>query len=284
MSAQDRAPAPLVDIQSSPDTRGIPLRAAGISRLRYPMVVWDKANQSQHTVGLFTLTVDLPHHYKGTHMSRFIAALERHRGEISLGTLPGLVQDLRVTLNAERAHARVEFPYFVTRRAPESGSESLLELHCSFLGDADGQSSTFTLGVDVPVMTLCPCSKAISRHGAHCQRSTARMRVRFNDLIWIEELVAIADASASAPIFPLLKRADEKWVTERSYENPVFVEDLVRNIALRLKADPRIDWFEVEAENEESIHAHNAFAAVGSDDLVAATGEAPSPGLGGDDD
>lgn len=268
---------PMIDIQSSADERGIPLRAAGISKLKYPMVVWDRDQKSQQTIGDFTLTVDLPHQYKGTHMSRFIEALERHRGEISLSTLPLLVQDLRQTLDAARSHVRVDFSYFIQRKAPATGAASMLELRCYFLGDADRDTARFTLGVEVPVMTLCPCSKAISQYGAHCQRSMARMQVRFHDLVWIEELVEIADSSASAPIFPLLKRADEKWITEHSYENPVFVEDLVRNIAGKLMADPRVAWFEVEAENEESIHAHNAFAAVGSDDIamLKAAGEAP---------
>lgn len=258
---------PLVDIQSQPDTRGIPLRQAGVSSLRYPMVVWDRDEKEQHTVGDFRLTVDLPHAYKGTHMSRFVEALERHRGEVSLETLPELVDDLRTRLDAERAHVDVRFPYFIRRRAPVSGLESSLALDCRFQGDAGEREATFTLGVNVPVMTLCPCSKAISDRGAHCQRSTVRMRIRFLRLIWIEELVDIADASASAPIFPLLKREDEKWVTEHSYDHPVFVEDLVRNVALRLQKEERVTWFEVEAENEESIHGHNAFAAVGSEDL-----------------
>jgi GTP cyclohydrolase I len=257
----------LVDIQATGDDRGIPLRHAGISSLRYPITVWDRTEQRQQTVGTFRLTVDLPHDFKGTHMSRFIAALEQHRGEMSLETLPELVDDLRNRLDAERSHVRVEFPYFVRKHAPVSGVPSSLEVLCWFIGDGEERHAEFTLGVDVPVMTLCPCSKAISDRGAHCQRSRARMSVRFREIVWIEELVAIAEESASAPIFPFLKREDEKWVTEKSYDTPVFVEDLVRNIAVRLRDDDRVTWFEVEAENEESIHAHNAFAAVGSGDL-----------------
>jgi GTP cyclohydrolase I len=258
---------PLVDIQSTPDDRGIPLRQVGVTKLRYPMVVWDREQKRQATVGTFKLTVDLPHNFKGTHMSRFLSALEQHRGECSLETLPELVDDLRNRLDAERAHVRVEFPYFVRRTAPVSGLESSLETRCWFVGDAEEREGRFTLGVEVPVMTLCPCSKAISERGAHCQRSMLRMSIRFRELVWIEELVAIADASASAPIIPLLKREDEKWITEYSYDHPAFVEDLVRNAAARLRDDPRVLWFYVEAENEESIHMHNAYAAVGSDDL-----------------
>lgn len=260
-------PAPLVDVQASPDDRGIPLRQVGVTKLRYPMVVWDRTNQRQGTVGTFKLTVDLPHHFKGTHMSRFITALERHKGEISLETLPDLVDDLRNRLDAERSMVRVEFPYFVRKQAPVSKLESSLETRCWFVGDAEEKEARFTLGVEVPVMTLCPCSKAISARGAHCQRSMVRMSIRFRELVWIEELIEYAEQSASSPIWPLLKRDDEKWVTEHSYDNPVFVEDLVRNVATRLRADQRITWFYVEAENEESIHNHNAYAAVGSDDL-----------------
>ena len=257
----------LEDVQSRSDDRGIPLRHAGVTRLRYPIVVWDRAAQQQPTVGTFRMTVELPHDFKGTHMSRFVEALERHRGEISLETLPELVDDLRTRLDAERAHVHVEFPYFIQRSAPATGAPSSLHVRCWFIGDAAEREATFTLGVEVPVMTLCPCSKAISRYGAHCQRSYVRMQIHFRELVWIEELVAYADAAASSPIFPLLKREDEKAVTESSYEHPVFVEDLVREVAVRLRDDERVLWFHVEAENEESIHDHNAFAAVSSDDL-----------------
>ncbi|MCB9506390.1 MAG: GTP cyclohydrolase I FolE2 [Myxococcales bacterium] len=257
----------LEDIQSGPDDRNIPLRQVGVVGLRYPVTVWDRSSERQQTVGTFKLTVDLPHQFKGTHMSRFVAALERHRGEMSLETMPELVDDLRTRLDAERAHVRMEFPYFVRKAAPVSGVESALEVRCWFVGDAEEREALFTLGVDVPVMTVCPCSRAISDRGAHCQRSHARISVRFRELVWIEELVEIAEAAASAPLYPFLKREDEKWVTERSYDNPVFVEDLVRNIAARLRDDARIQWFYVEAENEESIHTHNAYAAVGSADL-----------------
>jgi len=259
---------PLEDIQATPDTRGIPLRQVGVVGLRYPMTVWDRSQQRQPTVGTFKLTVDLPHHFKGTHMSRFVAALEKHRGEMSLETMPDLVDDLRSRLDAERAHVRVEFPYFVRKKAPVSGVESSLEVRCWFVGDAEERDALFTLGVEVPVMTLCPCSRAISDRGAHCQRSRARISVRFRELVWIEEVIEIAERAASAPLFPFLKREDEKWVTEHSYDNPVFVEDLVRNIAVTLRDDDRVLWFYVEAENEESIHTHNAYAAVGSADLA----------------
>ncbi len=266
--SHDNAPeTDLVDIQSGADDRGIPLRQVGVTKLRYPLTVWDQNEQRQQTVGTFKLTVDLPHDFKGTHMSRFIASLEEHRGEVSLETLPDLVDDLRNRLDAERAHVRVEFPYFIRLEAPVSKSQASLELTCWFVGDAEERDALFTLGVEVPVMTLCPCSRAISDRGAHCQRSRVRISLRFRELVWIEEVAQYAMDSASAPLYPLLKREDEKWVTEHSYDHPVFVEDLVRNVAMRLRDDERVTWFYVEAENEESIHAHNAYAAVGSDDL-----------------
>jgi GTP cyclohydrolase I len=257
----------LVDVQATNDDRGIPLRQVGVTALSYPMQVWDRDQKRQQVMGRFKLTVDLPHEYKGTHMSRFVESLEKHSGEMSLETLPELVDDLRNRLDAERAHVRVEFPYFIRKRAPVSGAESSMRVNCWFVGDAEEREATFTLGVSVPVMTACPCSKAISERGAHCQRSSVRMSIRFRELVWIEELIHYAEASASAPIFPLLKREDEKWITETSYDNPRFVEDLVREVAIRLRDDDRITWFYVEAENEESIHTHNAFAAVGSEDL-----------------
>ncbi len=257
----------LEDVQSRPDDRGIPLRHAGICELKYPVVVWDREKKTQHTVGTFKLTVDLPRHYKGTHMSRFVTALENHRGECSLETLPELVDELRERLDAERAHARVDFPYFIRKAAPVSGAVSDLAIRCWFVGDAAEKDAEFTLGVEVPVMTTCPCSKTISDRGAHCQRTHVRICIRFRELVWIEELVEFAEASASSPLYTLLKRNDEKHVTEQSYDNPVFVEDLVRNVAVLLRDDERITWFYIEAESQESIHNHNAIAAVGSEDL-----------------
>jgi GTP cyclohydrolase I len=258
----------LNDVQSQPDHRGIPLRQVGITSLSYPMVVWDRTDKKQHVLGRFKLTVDLPQSFKGTHMSRFVEAHVAHKGEMSLETLPELVDDLRNRLDAEKAHVRVEFAYFIRKRAPISGAESAMRVNCWFVGDAEERDAEFTLGVSVPVMTLCPCSKAISERGAHCQRSSVRISIRFRELVWIEELINVAEASASAPIYPLLKREDEKYITETSYDNPRFVEDLVREVAIRLRDDDRITWFYVEAENEESIHTHNAYASVGSEDLA----------------
>ncbi len=264
------------DLQSHRDDRGVPLDEVGVSGLRYPIIVWDRARERQQTVATIEMSVALPHEFKGTHMSRFIEVLEAHRGEVSLRTLPSLVGDLRARLEAERARVQLRFPYFLERSAPISGATALMDYECGFEGSARGPAlggaaaeaeQDFTLEVSVPVTSLCPCSKAISDYGAHNQRSQLRVRVRSVDLaersmIWIEELVELAERSASAPVYPLLKRADERHVTMQAFDNPVFVEDMVRNVAVVLRDDPRVAWFEVRAENQESIHNHAAFARV----------------------
>lgn len=267
------------DLQSHRDDRGVPLDEVGVSGLRYPIIVWDRARERQQTVATIEMSVALPHEFKGTHMSRFIEVLEAHRGEVSLRTLPTLVGDLRAKLDAERARVHLRFPYFLERSAPVSGATALMDYECGFEGSSQGAGSSaqqqaaapvdsteeFTLEVTVPVTSLCPCSKAISDYGAHNQRSQLRIRVRSIDLaersmIWIEELVELGERSASAPVYPLLKRADERHVTMQAFDNPVFVEDMVRNVAVELREDPRVAWFEVRAENQESIHNHAAFA------------------------
>ncbi|MBX3185031.1 MAG: GTP cyclohydrolase I FolE2 [Polyangiaceae bacterium] len=257
------------DLQSHQDERGVPLDEVGVSGLRYPIRVWDQARERQATVATFEMSVALPQEFKGTHMSRFIEVLEARRGEISLGTLPQLVEELATRLSAPSARVLVKFPYFLERAAPVSGAVALMDYECAFEGRVVtgelGKVADFTLEVTVPVTSLCPCSKAISDYGAHNQRSALSMRVQSVDLspasmIWIEELVALAERSASAPVYPLLKRADERHVTMQAYDNPVFVEDMVRNVAVQLKEDPRVAWFEVRADNHESIHNHAAFA------------------------
>lgn len=259
------------DLQSHRDDRGVPLDEVGVSGLRYPIIVWDRARERQQTVATIEMSVALPHEFKGTHMSRFIEVLEQNRGEVSLHTLPRIVADLRQKLDAEHARIRLEFPYFLERIAPVSGATALMDYHSCFEGRSkatpQGNEEDFVLEVTVPVTSLCPCSKAISDYGAHNQRSGLTMRVRSVDLeersmLWIEELVELGERSASAPVFPLLKRADERHVTMQAYDNPVFVEDMVRNVAVALREDRRVAWFEVRAENQESIHNHAAFARV----------------------
>lgn len=257
------------DVQGRPDDRAIALDKVGVSDLALPIVVLDRENERQHTVARLSLSVNLPHDFKGTHMSRFIEVLEGHRGELTMRTLPALCQDLRVRLDADTSHVEARFPYFLKKRAPVSGAEGLMDVECTFIGEASSSGSRFILGVRVPVTSLCPCSKTISDYGAHNQRGYITVEIRPTAeadgslaMVWIEEVVELCERSASAPVYPLLKRADERHVTMQAYDNPVFVEDMVRNVAQVLRGDARVAWFRVHARNEESIHNHAAFAEV----------------------
>lgn len=257
------------DVQSRRDGRRISLDRVGVAELRYPIVVLDRDHQKQHTVAILSMSVNLPHEFKGTHMSRFIEILNVHRGEITMRTIPALLHDLREKLNAESAHVEARFPYFIERKAPVSGAVALMDYECSFNAVADGRNDDFVFGVRVPVTSLCPCSKAISDYGAHNQRGYITILVRTVPdghgryaMVWFEELIEIAEQSASAPVYPLLKRIDERHVTMQAFDNPVFVEDMVRNATTALQSDQRIDWFSVHALNHESIHNHGAFASV----------------------
>src|SRR5271165_3245014 len=259
------------DVQGRRDGREVALDRVGVSGLRYPIVVLDRDHQKQHTVAVLKMSVNLPHEFKGTHMSRFIEVLNEHRGEITMRTVPAVLRDLRKKLDAESAHIHLVFPYFLERRAPVSGASALMDYECSFDAEVNGRTDKFVLGVRVPVTSLCPCSKAISDYGAHNQRGyitidVQTMRDTENNfaLVWFEELIDIAEQSASAPVYPLLKRADERHVTMQAFDNPVFVEDVVRNAAKFLKKEKQIAWFEIRAVNQESIHNHSAFAVVRS--------------------
>jgi len=259
---------PLKDTQRERDTRRLPIDRVGIKDLRYPIRVRDKGDSLQSTIATVQLTVDLPHHFKGTHMSRFIEVLSKHEGEVTSRTLPDILHDLRERLNAEEAHIEVAFTYFVTKKAPVSGAEAKVGCDCILIGKSNSGADDLTLRVTVPVTTLCPCSKEISDYGAHNQRGNVTIEVRPKrkgsgcELILIEDLVDIAEKSGSAPVYALLKRTDERHVTMQAYDNPVFVEDVVRNAAALLRADARIDSFTVRAVNQESIHDHNAFAVI----------------------
>jgi GTP cyclohydrolase I len=252
----------LQDVQSQHDHREIAIEKVGVSDLTYPITVLDRAEERQNTVATIDLSVTLPHTEKGTHMSRFIEVLEQHRGELTVRTIPDVLGEIRTRLEAESAHIEVHFPYFLERKAPVSGIPALMDYQCSFIGESKGDVVDFVLGVKVPVTSLCPCSKTISDYGAHNQRGILDIQTRSNDIIWIEELIDVAEASASAPVYALLKREDERHLTMQAYDNPVFVEDMVRNAAVRLRDDERVSWFRVRAENHESIHNHNAFAQV----------------------
>ena len=257
------------DVQNRRDHREIDIDKVGVSDLRYPITVLDRENETQQTIARLSMSVNLPHQFKGTHMSRFLEVLNKHRGEVTMRTMPDILDELRDQLEAESAHIDVHFPFFIEREAPETGKSGLLDYECFLIGELNGGSEDFVLGVEVPVTTLCPCSKAISDYGAHNQRGTIVIQVRGleegrlnENFIWYEELIEVAEEAASAPVYPLLKRRDERYVTMEAYENPVFVEDVVRNVAGTLAEDERTAWFKVEAENEESIHNHNAFAEI----------------------
>ncbi len=262
-NVRDRPPgAGLHDKQNERDFRELPIDKVGVRGLRFPVEVRDKHRKSQATIATIGMYVDLPQEFKGTHMSRFVEVLNAHGRVIHVENIPDILHAMQRKLDAKTAHLEMEFPYFMVKRAPVSGLEGVLDYTARFVATARGAEIDFVLVVLVPVTTLCPCSKAISRHGAHNQRGTVTVQLRFRRSLWIEDVIAMVEASASSELFSLLKRQDEKAVTERAYEHPVFVEDLVRNVVLKLHAHPDVTWFKVEAENYESIHNHNAYASI----------------------
>ena len=252
---------PLADVQAHPDTRRVPISRVGVQNIRFPISVRDRRKTAQHTVANIDMSVDLPHQFKGTHMSRFMEILNSYDGEISVEALPAILRTMRERLNAETAHLSISFPYFVPKEAPVTGAAGLLSYDCAF-DASSGAEDDFILTVKIPVTTLCPCSREISARGAHNQRSIVTVKARFTGELWIEDIVALVDRSASCELYPVLKRADEKWVTEQAYDNPRFVEDLVREVTLRLREMQQVTWFGVHVVNFESIHEHDAYAQV----------------------
>ncbi|MCK9275287.1 MAG: GTP cyclohydrolase FolE2 [Syntrophales bacterium] len=252
----------MVDVQNQEDVRNINIQKVGVKGIKYPIIVLDKKKGTQHVNAEVNMYVNLPHRFKGTHMSRFVEILNKYRGEINIRTFRSILSTIRDKLNAESAHMEIEFPYFIEKKAPVSRSRSLMEYWCTFIGKNDKDSSDFLVGVSVPVTTVCPCSKEISALGAHNQRSIVKVQVRFKKFFWIEDLIALIENSASSEVFSLLKRSDEKHVTERAFENPMFVEDVVRSVAVKLNEDQNFTWYSIEAENLESIHNHSAYAYV----------------------
>lgn len=250
----------LRDIQSEPDPRNLPINKVGVKNISYPIVVLDKAEGEQHTVARVNMYVDLPHNFRGTHMSRFIEILNRYRKGISTLNIRDILNEMKNGLAAETAHFDIEFPYFITKRAPVSGEEAKMEYTCRLTGDSS--VDYYTLEVRVPVLSLCPCSREISDYGAHNQRSVITITIKARGRIWIEDIVGIAEVSASSDIYSILKREDEKFITEKSYNNPMFVEDMVRSAAEKLLELKGIFWFSVESENMESIHNHSAYARI----------------------
>ena len=252
----------MIDIQNQKDDRNIDIKKVGVKGLKYPITVLDRNNGTQPVNATINMYVNLIHRFKGTHMSRFVEVLNEIREQVNIRTFHSILEKIRVKLHAESAHIEIEFPYFIEKTAPLSRAKSLMEYHCQFLGTCTDSTMDFVVGMVVPVTTVCPCSKEISRAGAHNQRSIVTVRLRFRKFFWIEDVIKLIEESASGEVFSLLKRVDEKFVTEKGYENPMFVEDVVRNVAGRLSQDPNFTWYSVEAENFESIHNHSAYACV----------------------
>jgi len=263
MKVQDQSEAnSLADTQGEQDTRQIRINQVGVRGIQHPIEVMDREKSRQDTIATISLSVDLPHHFKGTHMSRFLEVLNSHGSLIHIENVRDILAELRNRLEAENAHLDMEFPYFIRKSAPETGAPGMMNYVARLEAAAGRKGQALRLTSSVPVTTLCPCSKAISARGAHNQRGLVSLSVEFDRVVWIEELIEMVEASASCELYSLLKREDEKHVTERAYDNPVFVEDLVRNVAQRCKENDRISWYRIEAENFESIHNHSAFAII----------------------
>jgi GTP cyclohydrolase I len=259
---QRDAKFPIPDVQSSPDTRHLAIDSVGVKSILHPARIRERSGGTQNTVAVFNMYVGLPHHFKGTHMSRFVEILNAHEREISPDTFRLMLREMVAKLEAGSGRIEMSFPYFVAKRAPVSGVASLMDYEVTFVGEiVDGRES-FTLKVQVPVTSLCPCSKGISERGAHNQRSHVTIAAKIKTFVWIEEMIDIAEDEASCQLYGLLKRPDEKFVTENAYDNPKFVEDMVRDVAARLNADKRIESYVVESENFESIHNHSAYAMI----------------------
>ncbi len=252
----------IVDVQGSRDTRRIPINRVGIKDIRHPVRVKDRSDGEQHTVASFNMYVNLPHNFKGTHMSRFVEILNRHEKEISVESFSDMLAEMLDVLDAEAGHIEMRFPYFINKKAPVSGVESLMDYDVSLIGEIQHGEISTQIKVVVPATSLCPCSKKISDRGAHNQRSHVTLLVHTRGFVWIEELIELVEQEASCELFGLLKRPDEKYVTERAYDNPKFVEDIVRDVAARLNGDDRIEAYVVESENFESIHNHSAYAMI----------------------
>ena len=250
-----------IDIQSLIDKRNVTIDKVGIKNVRYPIIVDDKANGTQNTVADLEMFVELPHNHRGTHMSRFLEVLNHYHKENFINKLPEFLLDMKTALDADASYVNMSFPYFIKKKAPVSQIESLLSYDCFFEASLKDEFMMI-IGVEVPVTTLCPCSKEISDYGAHSQRSNVIVKILYKDFIWLEEIIEMIESSASCEVYSLLKRVDEKFVTEKAYDNPTFVEDIVREITLKLQIDERVEWFKVESENLESIHKHNAYACV----------------------
>jgi GTP cyclohydrolase IB len=252
------------DVQARADTRRLPINRVGIKEISHPVRVNDRSNGEQHTIATFNMYVSLPHNFKGTHMSRFVEILHGER-EISVESFRAMLAKMTDRLEADAGHIEMTFPFFIMKKAPISGVESLMDYRASLIGERRKGRTEMWVRVVAPVTSLCPCSKKISAYGAHNQRSHITITAKLRHHIWIEELIEIAESEASCELYGILKRPDEKYVTERAYDNPKFVEDLVRDVVTRLNAEDRIAAYVVESENFESIHNHSAYALIEHD-------------------
>ncbi|WP_319525193.1 GTP cyclohydrolase FolE2 [uncultured Desulfosarcina sp.] len=251
------------DVQNQRDHRNIPIDKVGIKNLRYPIRVKDRRDGSQSTIASINMYVDLPQEYKGTHMSRFVEMLHLLKPEISLNKFSVLLENMKQALDAASAHIEVSFPYFIEKQAPVSGAPGLMDYNCRIIGSSNSSNEIDLISeVNVPISSVCPCSKEISEQGAHNQRGSVQLQTRFKKFIWLEDMIEMVESCASCDVFSVLKRVDEKHVTEQGFGNPKFVEDVVRDVAERLNADDNITWFSVSAENFESIHNHSAYAHI----------------------
>ena len=254
----------MIDIQNTPDTREIPLKKVGVKDLKYPVKVLDKNNGTQQTTATVNLFVNLPHHYKGTHMSRFVEIFHSFHNNLGMKQFLSMLGEIRLSLEAERSFGSMTFPFFMTKKAPVSEEESIMSYTCTYEGEVSEAVKNFFLKITVPVTTVCPCSKAISDYGAHNQRGLVTVKLKNKSLFWIEDVIEDIEEAASCGLYSILKRPDEKFVTEHAYQNPRFVEDVVREVYIKLRAfnksEKPFSWFSVECENFESIHNHNAYA------------------------
>jgi GTP cyclohydrolase I len=253
--------ASVEDVQARTDSRQVPINKVGIKDIKHPVRLRDRSAGEQHTIATFNMYVSLPHNFKGTHMSRFVEVLH-HEREISVENFPAILREMTTRLEAEVGHIEMSFPFFVAKHAPVTGVESLMDYGASLIGEQRAGKTEIWVKVIVPVTSLCPCSKKISERGAHSQRSHVSVSARLREHLWIEELVELIEAQASCEVYGILKRPDEKFVTERAYDNPKFVEDLVRDVAVELNKDSRVGAYVIAAENFESIHNHSAYALI----------------------
>jgi GTP cyclohydrolase I len=254
----------MVDVQAMRDERRVPIQKVGVKGVRYPIILLDKEAGQQHTTATVNLFADLPHDFKGTHMSRFIEVFESHRSDLSMPRFLAMLGEIRRSLEAETAYADMRFPYFIEKKAPVSGQSAMMSYDCAYKGKVWEGGREFDVSVSVPVQTVCPCSKAISDYGAHNQRGVVTLTVALGPFFWIEDLAALVEGAASSGVYTLLKREDEKYLTEKAFDNPRFVEDVVREVYTEVDSRGIFPWFSVEAENFESIHNHSAYAYVES--------------------